>query len=350
MKKVFSLLRLDFLETVRNSLYWSLLITAIVAIIFIDFVIPAKLNLVPESLFYDGSSGKIMEQYLVNSGVDTKDIISSKEKLIEDVKKGSSQMGLIFEGSIENPKFTLVYSDTVSKNNVRLVEASINKFIQMLRNNVQNNTFQIKFLRAKGKPIPLNKNTIPIFIVLEVIILGFMLVSIMMFQEKQEGTVLAYRVTPSGTLTYITSKSLLFLVSSLIYGGIIILFTMGVKVNFIYLFLIISLSSLLMTLVGLFVGIFFNDISGWFPWGILILVINTVPIISYVNPTFSPLWVKAIPSYYVLFSVREILFSTGKSGFIVPVLSMLTLECIVMFLISFWGVKKKLMEAGSYNV
>jgi ABC-type multidrug transport system permease subunit len=276
--------------------------------------------------------------------------VSSKENLVEQIKKGKSQIGLIFEGSFKNPEFTLVYADTVSRKNVKLAEASINKFAQTLRGDVQNNMFQIDFLRTKGMPIPLNKNTVPIFIVFEVIVLGFMLISIMIFQEKQERTILAYRVTPSGTFAYIISKSLLFLFSSLIYGGIIILFTVGMKINFGLLFLIISLGSLLMTLVGLFVGIFFNDISGWFLWGISILMINLIPMISYMNPTFSPLWVRIIPSYYILFSVREILFSTGKSGFILPVLLTLAAECIAMFFISFWGVKKKLMEESGYNV
>ncbi len=350
MKKLFSLLKLDFLLAARSSLYWSLLITAIIAIVFIDFVIPAKLDIMPEALFYDGTSNKILEQYLETGGVNKKYIISNKEGLINLVKKGKSQIGVIFEGSLTKPKFTLVYDDSISESSVNLVKASINKFAQVLKGDFQDKGFDIKSLRNKSDTIPLNKNTIPMFMVFEVMVLGFMLSSIMIFQEKQEGTILAYRVSPAGTLSYIISKSLLFLFSSLIYGAIIIVFTMGIAVNFVLLLLIIALGSLLMTLLGLFVGIFFDDISGWFPWGVLILVVDMIPVISYINPAFSPLWIRVIPAYSIMLSMREILFPTGKAGFIMPVLIMLSIECIVMFAISFWGVKNKLMKAGGHYV
>jgi fluoroquinolone transport system permease protein len=36
---------------------------------------------------------------------------------------------------------------------------------------------------------------VPVVIVFEVVLLGFLIAAVMMFQEKQEGTLRAYRVT-----------------------------------------------------------------------------------------------------------------------------------------------------------
>ena len=51
-----------------------------------------------------------------------------------------------------------------------------------------------------------------------------------------------------------------------------------------------------------------------------------------------------IPSYPVAFGIREVLFPTGKEGFIGPMMLMLVIESVVFFILSYWAVGKKLMR------
>jgi hypothetical protein len=53
-----------------------------------------------------------------------------------------------------------------------------------------------------------------------------------------------------------------------------------------------------------------------------------------------------IPSFAVIFSVREILFPTGKTGFMAPTVIMLLLESLVALGLCYWLVNRKLMREG----
>jgi ABC-2 type transport system permease protein/fluoroquinolone transport system permease protein len=51
-----------------------------------------------------------------------------------------------------------------------------------------------------------------------------------------------------------------------------------------------------------------------------------------------------IPSYPVLFGVREILFPTGKTGFYGPLLLLLLALNVVAFVLCYLAVERKLMQ------
>jgi hypothetical protein len=204
----------------------------------------------------------------------------------------------------------------------------------------------VSLLREAAPPPPFNLNVIPIILVFEVVLLGFFISSIMMFQEKQEGTLLAYRVTPSGPLNYIFSKSALFLVLSLLYGVPILLVGFGFNANYPLLLLLIILSSLLMTLFSLAVAVFFRNLSEWFFIGVAILIINSIPMISYAYPSFGPSWITWIPSYPALFAVRNVLFHSAGFSDVSPDLLYLVVINGLAFIAAFLAVRYKLLREG----
>jgi hypothetical protein len=176
------------------------------------------------------------------------------------------------------------------------------------------------------------------------VLLGFFIVAVLVFQEKQEGAIRAYRVSPAGPLAYILSKNLLLVVLALPYGGLLVLAGRGLEVNYLNLFILIILSSSLMTFAGLFVAVFFNNISEWFFIGVFILILNMLPLIAYAMPAFAPAWLTWIPSYPVVFGVREILFPTGKSGFMLPMAGLLAAQTAVALAAAYWAVSTRLMR------
>ena len=76
----------------------------------------------------------------------------------------------------------------------------------------------------------------------------------------------------------------------------------------------------------------------------IVMIIMALPIISYVMPSFSPFIVTFIPSYQMVFGFREIFFSTGKVGFMLPICLILFIENVVLFAITYLTLKVKLMR------
>ncbi len=104
---------------------------------------------------------------------------------------------------------------------------------------------------------------LPALLAFEVIVLGFLLVAVFIFQEKSDGSIKAYCISPGGTLSYLLSKTALFAVIVLIYGLFFLLFTIGIPEQLLKISVVLLLASALYTLLGIIVEVFFRGISDW---------------------------------------------------------------------------------------
>jgi hypothetical protein len=169
-----------------------------------------------------------------------------------------------------------------------------------------------ELLRPRAGVVPQNLRATPLFIVFEALVLGFMMASVLMLAEKQEGVLRAYRVSPGGTLAYVGSKTILFTGLGALYAALLAAATVGVGFDWPSFLLLAGLASALYTLLGLCLTVFFRDLTGWFLVAVVVLGVNMVPMVSFAAPGFAPAWVAAIPAYGIVFAFEEILFPTGK--------------------------------------
>ena len=119
---------------------------------------------------------------------------------------------------------------------------------------------------------------------------------------------------------------------------------MGLAVNWPLLLATIVLGASLYTLMGISVGVFFNNMSEWLILGMTVLILNILPIISYSMPSFAPAVLTWIPSYTIVFGLAEMLFPTGAS--LVPLFAYLSLAVALAYTLSHVLVHKKLMKEG----
>ena len=167
---------------------------------------------------------------------------------------------------------------------------------------------QTRLLSEHARTIPFHLASTPIFICFEALMVGFILGGALMLSEKQDGTVRALRVSPLSAAKYILSKTLLFSVIGMVYASLICVLTVGVSINW-GLFLLLSFcGTAIFTLIGLAYTTPFRDMSGWFFSMVVLLSVNMLPAISYLSPTFTPFWMKLIPSYPILMAYRSALF------------------------------------------
>jgi len=346
MKKFINLFKQDTLIVIRSGLHYAVIFVSVMFIILINFVIPEELNLKSTELFFDNTQDKILEPFLIAGGVDKNKIFSNYNDFIEALEKDENSIGIQLDGTLKDAEFTIFSHGTQSTKNINLEKAALGGLIDKIKGISGQVNYKVRTLREQSPPIPFNKNLVPVFLTYEVVALGFLLIAVMMFQEKTDGSILAYRVSSGGTAAYILSKVAIFTLMAILYGVITTVATAGFNINYAVLLLLIILASIFMTLLGLLVSIFFKNISEFLFVALGVLLITQLPAISYINPTFSPSFIKWIPMYPVLFGFREALFSTGKENYLFPFLLILVAGIVALFLLCFYAVRKKLMRGG----
>lgn len=346
MKRLYTLMRQDLILAWRNGLvfFTGILLVIMVAMVWL---LPESLGTETAEYVYDGSEGKQLETFLRQAGAEPESFVESPDALREALSDSSRGIGVIYEGDLQEPRFRLLTTGRLAEENVNLVKETLDGVVRTMRGTPPPvEQFDVELLRVPGEPVPLNLSFLPVALVFEVVLLGFTLGAVMIFQEKQEGVNRAYRVSPATTLDYILSKNAVFVLMSVVYGGLLLLAAFGLDFAYGRILLLIVLTSSMMTLVGLAIAVFFNNLSEWFFVGVGVLVVNMLPVLSYSMPTFAPDWLTLIPSYPILFGAREILFSTGKGDLMAPLVLQLAFFNVVAFGLCYLAVDRRLMRAA----
>ena len=349
MKRFMNLFMQDSKIILRSGLQYAVIFISVLFIILINFVIPEELELKSSELFIDNTAGKVIEPFLIAGGVEEDKIFSDHDEFIKALEEDEESIGIQAEGTPEDAKFIIFSRDTASEKNINLEKASLAGVLEEIRgagSDSGQNAYRVETLREESAPVPFNKNLIPVFLTYEVVALGFILIAVMIFQEKAEGSILAYRVSSSGTAVYILSKVTIFTLMAVLYGVITTIFTAGFNINYAVLLLIIVLAGIFMTLLGLLVSVFFDNISEFLFVALGVLMLMQLPTISYINPTFTPVFIKWLPMYPVLFGFREALFSTGKENYIFPFIFILLGGTVILYALCHYAVRKRLMRSG----
>ena len=206
----------------------------------------------------------------------------------------------------------------------------------------------IRYLEEPS-PSTLRDRLLPTMMAFEVAILGFLFIAVTMFQEKEEGAVRAFRVSPGTTFAYTFSKITVWVIISVLYGLIMTLSTVVGKVDYVQLVGLLFTSTLILTSLGLIIAVFYTGMSDWFVPGVGILVVNMLPILSVQTDNADFIWMRIIPGYYAIHSFTE-LFHNGRilHGYMTVFLSSL-LAGVVLFALSVLVVQKKLMKEHRYR-
>jgi len=344
LKKIFTMILQNLVLSFRNSLVWVLFGTLIVMIVVVLFAMPKEYSISQVYYMLDNTAGSAIESTFERKGIEIGQFSRDQVELESSMKNSNNAIGVIFEGTMEKPEITLMHLGKLSEQNLNVIKATLEELVSSAVDGSAKSSPDIRFLRGQIEPVPKNLALVSVLMVFEVLILGFLLVAVFIFQEKSDGSIRAYRVTPGGTFLYISSKTLAFLVIGIVYGGVLALLTMGFDVNYLELFIVTVLGFILYTLIGMIIAVFFNNISEWFFIGITILLINMAPVFSHEFPAFSPGWISWFPSNSILFCYDEIFFPSGKS-LLSPIL-LLALETIIAYVICHFIVNRKLMKEG----
>lgn len=307
----------DFKRLLNNALFWVITATLVLIVAVVNFALPAGLSEESYSVYSyhsDFAAGAVA--------------VGSEEELRRMVREAGG-IGLLEndDGSV-----TVVHTGLSAKT----IRATL-----LLLDAPAGSDIEIESLSA-GRTIPFNQRMTPVFICFEALIVGFVLGGALMLSEKEERTIRALRVSPMGVDRYLLSKTLLFSIIATLYALLMAVFCVGLGFSAVRFLLLSFFGAAVFSLIGLAFSSLFRDMSSWFFSMALLLSINMLPVAAYSEPSFSPLWLRAIPSYTMIFAYERILFGTGGSGYS----AVLTISawCAGAYLLSRFMLKKFLMK------
>ncbi len=316
--------------------------------ILLVVLLPAQVRTKPNEIILDLMEGRPLYRAALASGANMDAFASDEEEFAKRLASSGTAIGIVARDGQGGSAMELRAGANVSDGALALLEASLDELLRRAEGRPSAARFPVESLSPAPRPIALNLKGIPVVLIFEAGILGFLLVAVFIFQEKQEGTIRAYRASPGGALAYIGSKALVFVVLSVLYGAGVIAAgaVMGARPNLAGALLALAGASAAITLGGLGFACYFSNLSGWFFPGLGLLLLNILPFFSYANPAFSPWWMDLIPSYPYLRLTEAYFFnpaSPPSQGLLWQALAWLA----ALAAFAFASVKAKLLKEGA---
>ncbi len=293
-------------------------ITALVALVYIALVrwiIPGDLQSTPELFIYDATSDQLTAIDAEGRDELKLTIVESEAALREAMEDNQNSVGITVADGDPVPEVTYFFqayhSPQVHNLFVAMTEARLGELYRVSPRPAA----ESRVLRANAEAydVPLNLLMVPSLLFSDPTLIGMVFIAVLIFMEKDEGTVRAYQVTPGRIWEYLLSKALTMGLLAMLFALIFVTGTVGVRgPNWPALLALLLLGAVLGTLLGAIVAIHFDNISQYMFPAILLMLFMSVPGIAYFVPAFSPAWLRWMPTYPLVFGLREAIFPAGN--------------------------------------
>lgn len=314
-RRLLSLWGKDLKVVIRNHYLTVVVALAVLYVLAINFLIPAQLAAAADVVIWDQTESQAMLQLyqVAGSSAGQALAVNSEAAFSEAMEAGDTRVGLRVEGRDLPERIVVTYQGYENERTRRLFEAVLRAQTAAVTGSPWP-VFATDTLRPAqpAERLPFNFSLLPVFIFSEAIMVGVLLVAALLYSEKDEGTLRAYRVTPGGVLEYLLAKSLAMGVLGVIFTVIVTVFTVGLRVDWAPILGLTFVSTVVMTLIALVAANLFGTISQFLLTGLVITVAFGLPVAGYFLPSLSPWWFKVLPSYPLVFALREAYFPSGN--------------------------------------
>lgn len=327
-RRLLSLWAKDLKVVTRNHYLTVVVGLALLYVLAVNFLIPAQLATSVDVVVWDQTGSQAMLRLYEasgdsgpassNPGAGRVISVDSEAAFSEALGAGNTRLGLKIEGRDLPERIVVTYQGYENQRTRHLFEAALRAQAAALTGSPRP-VFETDILRPTqpGERPPFNFSLLPVFIFTEAVMVGVLLTAALLYSEKDEGTLGAYRVSPGGVLEYLLAKSLAMGVLGVVFTVIVTALTVGFRVAWAPILGITFLSAVVMTLVALVVANLFRTISQFLLTGVVITVALGLPVAGYFAPSLSPWWFKVLPSYPLVFALREAYFPSENPAAIV---------------------------------
>jgi len=161
------------------------------------------------------------------------------------------------------------------------------------------------------RQIPARDRMVPFFAVLILVAETFGMASLIS-EEVQRGTVTALLVTPVSVPGLFVGKGITGVCLAFVQVALYAVIIGGMESQPAIVLLTLLLGAVLVTGVGFFVAALGKDLMSVMAWGVVAMVVLSIPPVSVMFPGAVSGWAKVIPSYYLVDTLHQVaIFGAG---------------------------------------
>ena len=269
---------------------------------------------------------------LEEHGIDL-ELLGSRQEVVDELEKNRSSVGLIFGVEDDKPVFEYILQGYENEKFRNIIETTI---IAAMTSELPefNVDIPVTTLNENLERLSNRANILPIFFTMNAAFMGLFIIAAYIFLDKDEGTIKAFTVTPARVWHYLLSKVLIMLITGLITSLLVAVAIVGFNINYPLFILAIAVYNIFGSALGLFIASFFEELTKAMGWLYISVVMLGFAGVSYFVPAFSPVIIRLLPSYPMLFSFREVLLKNGDSGYVLTTVAGFAIAAIFIFILA----------------
>lgn len=342
MKKLW----VTFLKDARlslNGLYFYIEIgMAVIFVAIMLFVIPENFDQTQKLfLAFEGNpqDAGALEKMIMEE--DAIELVESRNDIVAEMKADRSSIGIVLSKENDRMVYEMVLQGYESDRMINLMKLSIES---MFSGAVFDMDSLIPVRQLEESPAKLTDREaiLPIYMAMNVGLMGLFIIAAYIFLDKEEGVIKAYAVAPVSMWQYLASKLMIMLLMGILTSIITFVAIVGLDINYLFLVVLVIAFNLFGSSLGLFVASFFNTMVKAMGAMYGLIMIMLLPAVSYFMPAFNPSWIKIMPTYPMMFSIRDLITGTISGMEIVAQTSVFLIAASILFMAANMRFKKTL--------
>ncbi len=201
---------------------------------------------------------------------------------------------------------------------------------------------EVRKISAEYDVLSDRENTMPALLTFNGALMGLFILAAYMMMDKKEGVIKAYAVTPSPVWQYLASKVMVVVLTAVITSLIIIIPILGAEINYGWLLLFLIGGGFYASALGQLLAGYYDDMEQGFGLLFTLMLVHGIPVIGYYIPSWDPLWLKFIPSYYIVYGFKELILQNGDIPFVLWSALGLFSGGFIMFLLAVRRIRRTL--------
>ncbi|HCC33873.1 MAG TPA: hypothetical protein DEQ28_08265 [Clostridiales bacterium] len=314
LRRFSALMGKDIKLVVRHHHLTIVVAVAVLYALLVRFFIPADLAVEPNLVIWDrATTGAIAHWYRETQPGRTK--VVDTETAYGAALQDANRVGVKVTGNQIPEKLELTFQGFEGRRLRRLLEATLSFQVTAMLGGAPPG-FPATILRpGEGAEQPaFNLSLVPVLVLFEAAMLGMLLSAVLLFGEKDEQTLRAYRVSPGGPAEYLLARSLTMSILALISAAVLTLLTVGPATNWPVILAVVFLGSMTLTLAAMVLANLFRNLGQFYVTYFLTMLVLMLPAAVYFQPGVRLPFIDLLPTYPLVYALREAYFPTGSPG------------------------------------
>lgn len=344
MKKFWTIFKKDMKLSYQGIYFYMEIGMALVFVLIMLLFVPENFN--PSQTLY--ATVEMDTPLMDNLPTSTFDyegyeiqLFESRTDLENALNQNRNAIGLHLKMIDNRPHVDFVMQGHESEMMKNFIKLSIESEISAQMPQSSNRT-SIRRLEDHTEKLSDRAHLLPMYLVINVAFMGLFIIASYVFLDKEEGVIKAFSVAPVSIWQYLLSKIAIMAVMSLLVTLLVTLAIVGTDFHFPLLILATLIFNIFGSTLGLLITSYFENMNKAFGALFLSIYLLMFGSVAYFIPGFSPVWIRILPSYAMVFSFREILLTSGNYTFVVTHLILFSLLNFILFGFTQWRFKKSL--------